>query len=314
MMKAWTAAIFLFLLLASVSWAQLIANVAGGDHDFSPSGSSPIKGSLTNACLYCHAPHGGMTGSMPLWNQTLTVQTYTTYTSSTYDQENLQPLIGSPSKLCLSCHDGSIAPGQTVAYGAVTMTGTMRATSLFGTDLRASHPFSMQTPLVNNAQINSLLFSTPAQTADATVRLVNGTVECTTCHDPHFQGLDPVVPMFLVRESSAGKLCLACHDPTRIVAGNANYLGGWAASAHATSAVTVSNNPYVGGYETVAQNACQSCHMPHNASGPARLLRGGPDQQGCINCHAGSNLLPAIPNVGAEFAKTRYTTGSNPPC
>ena len=40
-------------------------------------------------------------------------------------------------------------------------------------------------------------------------------------------------------------------------------------------------------------NACISCHAPHNAQGPMRLLR-GPNEQDCIACHNGrSNLSPA---------------------
>ncbi|PYT76515.1 MAG: hypothetical protein DMG40_26030 [Acidobacteria bacterium] len=34
----------------------------------------------------------------------------------------------------------------------------------------------------------------------------------------------------------------------------------------------------VGSYPTDAQNACLSCHTPHNAAGAARLLRGANEQ------------------------------------
>ncbi len=62
----------------------------------------------------------------------------------------------------------------------------------------------------------------------------------------------------------------------------------------------------LGSYGTVAGNACISCHTPHNALGPARLLH-GPNEQDCAGCHSGgTNLTPAIPNVFAEFAKTGH--------
>jgi predicted CXXCH cytochrome family protein len=120
-----------------------------------------------------------------------------------------------------------------------------------------------------------------------------------------FQNIDKIVSQFLVRESSNGSLCLACHHPTRIVNGQGNYLAGWSTSVHATATNGIQSTLYVGGYPTVSQNACNSCHMLHNASGPARLLKAA-DEQDCIACHNGSNLQPAAPNVFSEYAKTGH--------
>ena len=300
----------LSLSLSSVSWAQGFNDVLGV-HDMTPMGKSPVKGRISGSCLYCHAPHSAMAGpATPLWNQQLSVQSYTTYTSSTYHQTGVQPPLGSPTKLCLSCHDGTVAPGQTIAYGKLSMMGSMKTTSKFGGNLRSSHPVSMKTPLADSPEMNVLLSSSTPNTSDAEVKLVNGNVECNTCHDPHVQRKDPIVQAFLVRDNSNGALCLACHDPNRVVNGSMNYLGGWAVSAHARAANTTSNQPDVGGYGTVARNACTSCHMPHNASGSARLLRGN-DEQACLSCHnGGTNISPAPPNVFAEFAKTGHPFSS----
>jgi predicted CXXCH cytochrome family protein len=296
----------LILLAASSAWGQLSGDQLG-THDLTPSGVGPVKGSLSNSCLYCHAPHGAMSSPTPLWNQKLSMQTYNFYSSTTYHQTGVQPGLNSPSKLCLSCHDGTVAPGQTVVFGLIPMTGNMKSTSVFGTDLKSSHPFSLQTPLVDTPNVNVQLFGNPGKTADPKVRLINGTIECTTCHEPHFQNIDKVLPLFLVRDSSNSQLCLACHDPNRVVNGQTNFLAGWSASIHATAANTTSNTPYVGGYSTVSQNGCNSCHMPHDASGAVRLLRGA-NEQDCATCHAGTNLQPAILNVYGEFAKP----GSHP--
>ena len=295
----------ILVLLLSVALAGAFAQVGGdqlGTHDLTPTSAGPVKGSLSNSCLYCHAPHGAMSSPTPLWNQQLSIQTYNFYTSTTYHQTGVQPGLNSPSKLCLSCHDGTVAPGQTVIYGKVSMTGSLKTTSVFGTDLKSSHPFSLQTPLVDSPNVNVLLFGNQAKTADPAVRLINGTIECTTCHEPHFQNVDKVLPLFLARDSSNSQLCLACHDPNRVVNGQSNFLAGWPLSIHATDTHTTSNKPYVGGYSTIAQNGCNGCHMPHNAFGPARLLR-GQNEQDCIACHGGSNTDPAIPNVFNEFAK-----------
>lgn len=298
------------VLLSCAAWAQGFNDVLGV-HDMTPMGKSPIKGRVSGSCLYCHAPHSAMAGpATPLWNQQLSVQSYTTYTSSTYHQTGVQPPLGSPTKLCLSCHDGTVAPGQTVAYGKLSMMGSMKTTSKFGGDLRSSHPVSMKTPLADSPEINVLLSSSAPNTTDASVPLVKGNVECNTCHDPHVQAKDPIVQDFLVRDSSNGSLCLACHDPNRVVNGSVNYLGGWVASAHARATNTTANQPYVGGYGTVAGNACTSCHMPHNAMGAVRLLR-GTDEQSCLSCHnGGTNISPAAPDVFAEFSKTGHPFSS----
>ncbi len=313
MKNARLLAVLLVLALAMPLSAQIEGDQLG-IHDMTPTGNRgapAVYGTIGSACLYCHAPHGAGSPA-PLWNQQLSIQTYTTYTSTTYHQTGVQPVLGNSSKLCLSCHDGSVAPGQTYAWGTLPMSGPgMSEKSKFGTNMATSHPFSMQTPLRDAPEINALLFAAPPKTADPLdkVKLINGSVECTSCHDPHFQGIDRVVPMFLVRDSANSQLCLSCHDPTRTVTGQVNYLGGWAVSAHATSTITAGNNPYIGGYGTVAQTGCNGCHMPHNAAGPARLLR-APDEQACAACHSGTTNAQGAKNLSAEFAKTAHPFAS----
>src|SRR5208337_2356885 len=144
------------------------------------------------------------------------------------------------------------------------------------------------------------------QTGDPTgaVRLIGGNVECISCHNPHVQAKDLVSQNFLVRDSSSGQMCLACHDPTRQIVGKVNPLADWSASAHATSADKISPQALVGSYPTVASNACSSCHGSHNNSGTARLLR-GVNEQDCIACHnGGANITGAASNVNvfSEYA------------
>jgi len=288
--------------------AQQITGDVIGVHDLSPGSKSPITGARPGSCSYCHVPHSGVGGSAPLWNQTLSKQTYSTYTSSTYHQKgNPQPPLGGDSSLCLSCHDGTVAPGQTVLYGKVSMIGEMRNADILGTALQGSHPFSLILPLKDSIDMAASL-AAHGKTADpdGKVKLIKGNVECTSCHEPHVQAIDKVSENFLVRDSSNGQLCLACHDPNRTMARQQNPLAGWQVSIHnlASNKTTAQSN--VGSYATVAQNACISCHMPHNARGPARLLR-GTNEQDCIACHSGgSNLSPGALNIFAEFAKVGH--------
>jgi predicted CXXCH cytochrome family protein len=300
----------LLSLIAASSHAQAVGDVIGV-HDMTTGSKSPVTGARAGSCQYCHAPHSGI-GNAPLWNQTLSVQTYTPYTSTTSPETgNPQPPLGGDSSLCLSCHDGTVAPGQTVVYGAVTMTGSMSTPDVFGTNLQSSHPFSLVLPMKDSVDIAASLVA-QGKTMDpaGAVKLINGNIECTSCHDPHIQAKDPISQNFLVRDSSNGQLCLACHDPTRTMTGKVNTLAGWATGIHATATNKTLAQANVGSYPTVAQNACLSCHMPHNAVGSARLLR-GPNEQDCVACHSGgSNMSPSTMNVFAEFTKVGHPVPS----
>ena len=281
-----------------------------GIHNLGPGGGSPISGVLGGACTYCHAPHSGVGGATPLWNQKLSTQIYSPYSSTTDPEISVaQPAPGTDSTLCLSCHDGSVAPGQTQAYGKIPMAGAMKSADVFGSNLAGSHPTSMTLPLKDALDLAASIVS-QGKTMDPTgaVHLVKGNVECTSCHNPHVQAIDTVSQNFLLRDSSSGQMCLACHDPNRMTTGKVNPIAQWSTGAHAVAANTTNTQAaaLVGGYQTVAKNACISCHQVHNAPGQARLLRGA-NEQDCIACHAGgNNISPAIPNVYAEFSKVGH--------
>ena len=106
-MKHWLACVA--LLVAAISMqAQFTGDVLGA-HNLSINGPSPMKGGTLPPCQYCHAPHSGI-GKGPLWAQTYSTQTYTMYSSTTSGLDTYkQPVAGSPSSLCLSCHDGTVA-------------------------------------------------------------------------------------------------------------------------------------------------------------------------------------------------------------
>ncbi len=304
------------ILAAGTLHAQFSGDVIGS-HDLGPGSKSPITGARTDFCMYCHEPHNGVGGRTPLWNQKLTVQSYSLYTSDTETNRGTQPMMGADSNLCLSCHDGTVAPGTTAAFGQVTMFGSMYNYDVFGTNLQPSHPVAFALPLKDSVDLIASLAAKGA-TGDPTgaVRLINGNVECTSCHNAHVQAKDLISQNFLVRDSSNGQMCLACHDPTRQMAGKVNPLADWATSAHALVQNKISPQANVGSYNTVGQDACISCHAPHNAQGPARLLR-GPNEQDCIACHnGGANITPAPPSVFSEYAAPKvghpFPTTTNP--
>jgi hypothetical protein len=329
--KTKLASVGLLILLVSCAVAQNTDVL--GMHNLSPGSGSPVYSGGGLGCTFCHAPHSNRTGGNGLWNQQLSAQTYTPYTSSTYygvyhQKGNVQPPLGRSSSLCLSCHDGTVAPGQGSVYSPVMNKASMFTRDVFGADLSTSHPFSMVLPLSDTPDLAASLVANK-QTADPLhkVRLIGGNVECISCHNPHVQAIDTRSQNFLVRDSSSGQMCLACHDPTRVLTGQINQLSGWTTSMHATATNPIMSSANLGSYGTVASTACLSCHVPHKAGGAARILRtatpalpgldpvADPTTQPCYTCHAGgSNLQVAAPNVYAEISKPSghpYPAGSN---
>src|SRR5882724_10624218 len=161
------------LMCASGMHGQTTGDVLGM-HNLGPGSSSPITGSRPDSCAYCHAPHSA--SNVGLWNQKLTTQIYTPYSSKTEQNKGVQPALASASNMCLSCHDGTVAVGDTVAYGKITTVGSMyNDVDVFKPQMQSQHPFSLAPPLKDNIH----LFSTMAangKTGDATgaVKLING--------------------------------------------------------------------------------------------------------------------------------------------
>ncbi|HWR15680.1 MAG TPA: cytochrome c3 family protein [Terriglobales bacterium] len=315
-MRRWLPLIL--LLVVSSAFAQTTPNRdILGAHDLSVA-SSPLHGTMSSACLYCHVPHSG-TGKGPLWGQTFSSQTYTLYNSTTLQNEPQQPVIGEVSSLCLSCHDGTVAPGLSVPYGKFFTTGTME--NLVGAQLERSHPFSLRLPLKDAPHLVATLAASGA-TSDSTgsVKLINGNVECSSCHNPHNQFLDKNSSSFLVRDGKAGAICLSCHETQpRTVNSQSNPLATWPSNIHETSVAAVKANSGWGNYATVGDFACASCHAQHNAGGASGLLRNptgliniDTTSQSCYSCHGGGDkLVQALPNVFTEMAKRGHPYASD---
>ncbi len=287
------------ILAAVTAHAQNKSDVRTSKHNLSVSGPGPVTSSTSDVCIFCHTPHNSYLDTKPLWDHTLSSATYNTYISSTYNGAAQTPS-GGISKNCLSCHDGTVALGQTVAKGLIPTSGALSSTANLASDLSNDHPLGFQA--INDGQLASTLFQTPPASKDPAVKLPNGRTECTSCHDPHKQNIDAVAQDFLVRSNSGGAICLACHDPARA---QPNWLNGWTSSSHSTSTNTVPAGGSFGPYSNVAQNACGNCHRGHGSAPAAkqRLLKGS-EEAACSPCHSGANLSPVLRNVLGEFTKS----------
>jgi len=101
-------------------------SVVYSKHNLSKSGPGEIK-ALTEdrICVFCHAPHNA-NPLTPLWNKNIAgvnYLLYTAYTSSTMRSPASPTGPTGATRLCLSCHDGTIALGQVLQpAGRIAMT------------------------------------------------------------------------------------------------------------------------------------------------------------------------------------------------
>ncbi len=257
--------IWAVLLLIGPIRTECYGKVKGSPHDL-----SAIRGRGT--CNYCHTPHGALQNS-PLWNHKLSTTVYTIYQSSSLDAKVGQPT--GPSKLCLSCHDGTVALTHTVSgkgggQGVFITPGDKN----LGTDLSDDHPISF---VYSDALASMDDQIRPASSLPGHFRLDrSGEFQCTTCHDAH----DNDHGNFLVMSNLRSAMCITCHD-----------LIDWSDSAHekSTASSTDSQDQYLrrSEFKTVADNGCLSCHRPHSAGGHERLLHYEKMERNCLNCHDG---------------------------
>ncbi len=210
--------------------ASATADIASTKHNLSTSGPGPVKAvSETRICVFCHTPHGA-NPSIPLWNRDVSYQSgivYVPYSSATLNASPGQPT--GATKLCLSCHDGTVAVGQLLRNPAVSMTdsGTGRLTpegklspsapGYIGTDLSGSHPVSFQVTealiAANNSSGDTPLNPLSAMTSDPDgVRLdANNELQCTACHDPHDDSNRATSGAPFWRKPGWSDVCRVCH-------------------------------------------------------------------------------------------------------
>lgn len=197
--------------------------------------------SETQICVFCHTPHGASTRDVggnaiaaQLWNRRVPLSTgYTGYSSSSLDAATIQAGFsgqpGGSSKLCLSCHDGTLAvntvnvingtasyaPGVNIPMtGGVTTLppGTYTATSGFtpvtGTNLTNDHPISVD-------------FTSTLAARDGELRPVANTAlqnwnagSGTDIIGKRGSGYKPLLPLEPSGSGGTGQVqCAACHDP-----------------------------------------------------------------------------------------------------
>lgn len=204
------------------------AGIVGSVHDFSQAAWNITKAG--EICGVCHIPHekarpASQVGNPLLWGRSMSQQTFTVYTSPTLNGAITQP--DGSAKLCLSCHDGTVAlehfNGQTT--GGSTFMGIVRASAVVpglpNGNMNNTHPISIVYDHVADAGLRN-----PATTQFGTTpgRFINdvlegGKVQCRTCHDVHNKDVQAPDsgPAYLLRvavkrAAAPSGLCLTCHN------------------------------------------------------------------------------------------------------
>ena len=266
------------------------SGVEGTRHNLSVTGPGPVKAAAEDRiCVFCHAAHVPA-GPGPLWNhQTSGVVDYLPYSS---------PLMGSTpagvdgaSRLCLSCHDGTIAVGAVRgASGPLQMlrtdaAGRLRADapSNLGVDLSGAHPVSVDHRTAmrrrsRNARTTLLDPRGLARFRGAPLLDPRGRVQCTSCHDPH---VDPAatganVPPFW-KGDTFSEVCVACHAAPLADDGHAD--------------------------PTLLPGECGSCHVGHGEPGEALLAHR--EEGNCLTCHGSPADRRSAIETGALSQRAR---------
>jgi len=231
-------------LITSMAFAAGGSGIKGTAHDLSATGAGKDYGDtneqsigLDRICIYCHAPHNTVKpgdaagiGYIPLWNHEVTSQVYAMYSNGTNDPSDpnhvskAQELLvgknrpGGVSRLCLSCHDGTVS---TNAYGfyAASSKHTGADASVVGTmyeiggsnNLANHHPIGFNYDAVqvtdDEIAVKTTVMAPGVRIADL---LWVGNMECTTCHDVH-NTKNPGAEKFLWKSDAGSEFCMTCH-------------------------------------------------------------------------------------------------------
>jgi len=209
----------LFLVLAGTAGAG--ERVEETLHNLSASGPGEIRSlKEKEICVFCHIPHSAVTPE-PLWGHRLSDADYRVPSlRSGRGGRTPAPQPDAASRLCLSCHDGTVALGDTGGKGFIPMSGASRLrpehAGFIGTDLSGSHPISFYVPEpagIPEEGRDMGLKPLSSMMADPDIRLDSaGKMQCTTCHDPHRDRyfIEGKVPHFWVK-ASVEEVCLTCH-------------------------------------------------------------------------------------------------------
>ncbi len=188
-------------------------------------------------CGYCHAAHVPTAGiAQPLWIRAsaVGVKTFgTPYNNDNSLDANVLPIEGTDnySSFCMSCHDGSAlftaaaytegrrpfgagswaaSEAFTVGHEANIKDGEFNLEHVHPVNFDYNAAQALDPQGIYPAQTATYVWSGPNSTTPGapttSVRLFDGYMQCSSCHNPHMSS-----GIGLVYSSQYGKLCVSCH-------------------------------------------------------------------------------------------------------
>jgi len=283
---------FIFLFFSTLMAQE--RSVTETVHNLSISGHGKISATNeTQVCIFCHISHKGSPDA-PLWNRSTTQTNFELFPNQKLiPKGTLRNQPQGASRICLSCHDGTISllPRRSggehielsnVGPGAILPDGRTK----LGTILSDDHPVSIPIdPSNNKIQI--------IQPTTGSKSIPQDWVECTSCHDAHNNQFGK----FLVKNNTHSELCLDCH-----------FFMDWEESSH--------GNSYEGKNQKMLELGCSACHIVHAAPVADNLLIAW-EENLCFKCHDAnknddSEVATDI-NLMTEFNKpSRHPIDVNP--
>ena len=256
------AGIFVTVLAgsASLAFASLVTYSPGTGVATSPHNMNlylPLATGGTNTgdnqqqvCKFCHTPHNtlstGQGSYSPLWNHTQTTQNFLPYvgieegdymTDPEYldKSPSLQAVIDpadmmdGPSRLCMSCHDGTTAidsySGKMGSFTPTSSQVVLAPNGAFGGasggNLMDDHPIGFSygkvaalDPYIHqpNANISWVPASDRKCTTISELLYKGDKLTCASCHDVHNTANATAAAPLLRVKMDGSKLCLTCHD------------------------------------------------------------------------------------------------------
>ncbi len=193
-------------LILALSPVVVLSRVKDTPHKLT--GTNGIAVPNAEICRPCHTPHNASTEVGYIWNHQLSTATWTLHEDADPASVN-----SSASRLCLSCHDGTVAID---SYGGLTGTvfmGTVSPRKNLGTNLTNTHPIGVLYPTstrYNQPDAVTGNIVDPVETpAGQSAHLEDGRVQCTSCHYAH--GSRAAYGMFLRVDNTGSALCMTCH-------------------------------------------------------------------------------------------------------
>ena len=201
--------------VALAGWLSIgaLADIEGSAHDFSSEAWSGGE-----ICKPCHTPHFADTEVGYLWAHELSTQVYTLYDGTTSSPGGMDEL-DQYSRMCLSCHDGTVALNDFHNGGGPPVFIPEDRNIGRNGDLSDDHPIGItaEYPISGSNGLHA-----PTQTPSGFWGFGGGgfpeiplfpfqgeqVVSCSSCHTPHaVAGIDHL----LRKDNSGSDLCLTCH-------------------------------------------------------------------------------------------------------